>query len=642
MDPNTQPQNNQSAGQTPLPPLNDILEKTKKVLNPTIKSNPGPSLDVDPPSLPVSQTNVSVRGINNILDALLARNIITTDQYNAFKFESVNSSKPIDVVLKEHGVISDRDLTKTYAEMRGVGFIELGDLVINLEVLNKIPADTAKSSQAIVFEDSPVKVKVAMKDPLDLQKIKYLESVIGKKVEAYYAAEDDIDNIINTKYGAQIGGDVTQALEEVGENLIDINKSYQDANVSGDNENAPIIRIVNMILEYGVKNKASDIHIEPREKKVVVRFRIRGILSEGLTIPNTLLSPVIARIKILSDLKIDEKRVPQDGRFQIKSEDIVVDVRVSIMPSIYGEKIVMRLLAKTETALSLEDLGMRGIAFSRFKEALKKTQGVILVTGPTGSGKTQTLSSALKILNNVDVNIMTLEDPVEIRVDGVNQVQINPEVGLTFASGLRSFLRQDPDVIMVGEIRDSETASLAIQSALVGRLVLSTIHTNSSGGAFIRLLDMGIEPFLLSSTVNVVVGQRLVRVLCNNCKQSFEAGTDMMIELHKELDVLHEFNIYSADHQLKLHFDKNTDKVVLYKPVGCPKCNNTGYTSRTGIFEALKMSEKISAAIVSKSTIKEINDIAISEGMITMIQDGFMKALEGVTNLEEVLRVRNE
>ncbi|MFS8130898.1 MAG: GspE/PulE family protein, partial [Candidatus Dojkabacteria bacterium] len=234
------------------------------------------------------------------------------------------------------------------------------------------------------------------------------------------------------------------------------------------------------------------------------------------------------------------------------------------------------------------------------------------------------------------------EDPVEIRVDGVNQVQINPEVGLTFASGLRSFLRQDPDVIMVGEIRDSETASLAIQSALVGRLVLSTIHTNSSGGAFIRLLDMGIEPFLLSSTVNIVVGQRLVRVLCNNCKQSFEAGKDMMIEIHKELDVLKEFNIYSADHELKLHFDKNTDKVVLYKPVGCPKCNNTGYTSRTGIFEALKMSEKISAAIVTKSTIKAINDIAISEGMITMIQDGFMKALEGVTNLEEVLRVRNE
>ncbi|MFS8131133.1 MAG: GspE/PulE family protein, partial [Candidatus Dojkabacteria bacterium] len=407
MDPNSQPQNATPAGQGTLPPLDDILAKTKQVLNPSVKSDPGPSLNVDPPKVAVSQSNVSVRGVNNILDALLARNIITTDQYNAFKFESVNSNKALDDVLKEHGVISTRDLAKTYAEMRGVGYIDLGDLVINLEVLNKITAEIAKSSQAIVFEDSPVKVKVAMKDPLDLQKIKYLESIIGKKVEAYYASEDDIDNIINTKYGAQIGGDVTQALEEVGANLIDINKDYQDANVSGDNENAPIIRIVNMILEYGVKNKASDIHIEPREKKVVVRFRIRGILSEGLTIPNTLLNPVIARIKILSDLKIDEKRVPQDGRFQIKSEEIVVDVRVSIMPSIYGEKIVMRLLAKTETALSLEDLGMRGIAFSRFKEALKKTQGVILVTGPTGSGKTQTLSSALKILNNVDVNIMT-------------------------------------------------------------------------------------------------------------------------------------------------------------------------------------------------------------------------------------------
>jgi len=260
MDPNTQPQNSQSAGKAPLPPLNDILAKTKEVLN--RGNNPEPSLNVDAVNTTsVSQSSVSVRGIGKVLDALLARSVITTDQYNAFTFESVNSNKPIDQVLIEHAVTNSRDLAKTYSEMRGVAYIDLGELVINLDVLNKIPADIAKSAQAIAFEDQPVKVKVAMKDPLDLQKIKYLESVIGKKVEAYYAGEDDIDNIINTKYGAQIGGDVTQALEEVGENLIDINKNYQDANVSGDNENAPIIRIVNMILEYGVKNKASDIHI---------------------------------------------------------------------------------------------------------------------------------------------------------------------------------------------------------------------------------------------------------------------------------------------------------------------------------------------------------------------------------------------
>ncbi|MEP7103479.1 MAG: ATPase, T2SS/T4P/T4SS family [Candidatus Dojkabacteria bacterium] len=641
MNPALQDKNTQPTPPVSTAALNDILQKTKEVLGRETASEP--SVNVSPANVgAVPQSNVSVRGISNLLDALLARSIITNEQYNAFKFEAVNSNKTIDQVLIEHSTITFKELAKTYAEMRGVGYIDVADAVINLEVLNKLPADIAKSSQAVVFEDLPVKVKVAMKDPLDLQKIKYLESIIGKKIEPYYAAEDEIDNVINTKYGAQIGNDVNQALEEVGDNLIDINKSYQDANVSTDNENAPIIRIVNMILEYGVKNKASDIHIEPREKMVVVRFRVRGLLTEGLTIPKTLLNSVIARIKILSDLKIDEKRVPQDGRFQIKTEDQIVDVRVSIMPSIYGEKIVMRLLAKNESALSLEELGMRGIAFARFKEALKKTQGVILVTGPTGSGKTQTLSSALKILNNVGVNIMTLEDPVEIRVEGVNQVQVNAEVGLTFASGLRSFLRQDPDIIMVGEIRDSETASLAIQSALVGRLVLSTVHTNSSGGAFIRLLDMGIEPFLLSSTVNLVIGQRLVRVLCTNCKQSFEATPEMLGEMHKELDKLNEFNIYTPEHELKLHFDKNTNKVILYKAVGCPKCNNTGYTSRTGIFEALKMSDTISQAIVKKSTIKEINDIAISEGMITMIQDGFLKAIEGVTTLEEVLRVKNE
>lgn len=637
---NQNPQSGQqNNGSAPLSPISDILERSKKVLGQEVQ----PTVQVPAPVAPsANEPQSSIRGLTSILDALLARQKITNEQYNAFKFESINSRKSVDEVINEHGVVTPKELAKLYSEMRGISFIDIGSIVINLEVLNKIPADLSKSAGAIVFEEHPSKVKVAMKDPLDLQKIKYLESLLGKKVEAYYAASDAIDNVIDTKYGAQIGADVTQALEEVGDStLLDINQSFQENDIGGA-ENAPIIRIVNMIMDYGVKNKASDIHIEPREKRVVVRFRIRGILSEGLTIPRTLLNPVITRIKILSNLKIDERRIPQDGRFQIKSGDQIVDVRVSVMPSIYGEKIVMRLLAKSEGILSMEQVGMSGVAYSRFKEALKKTQGVILVTGPTGSGKTQTLASALKILNQPGVNIMTLEDPVEIRIEGVNHVQINPEVGLTFASGLRSFLRQDPDVIMVGEIRDSETASLAIQSALVGRLVMSTVHTNSAAGAFIRLLDMGIEPFLLSSTVNLVIGQRLIRTLCSDCKQPIEATPEMMKELHEELDLFNTFNIYTPDHKIKLHFEKTTDKVTLYKAVGCPKCNETGYSGRTGIFEALKMSEKISSAVVQKKTIKEINDIAISEGMITMVQDGYIKALEGITTLEEVLRVKNE
>lgn len=584
----------------------------------------------------------SIKGVTNILDALLTKGKITPEQFNLYKFESVNTGKPIEDIIKGHNIVTSDDIAKLKAEMRGIGFANLSDMVINVDTLNKINSDQARSNMAIVFEDMPSKVKVGMKDPLDLPKIKYIESVVGKSVEPYYASEEDIINVVENKYGAQIGKEVTEALEEVGEEtMLELNNIAYTEKSMGDLQDAPIIKIVNMILDYGVKNKASDIHIEPREKKISVRFRIRGILSEKLTIPRKLLPAVVTRIKILSNLKIDEHRVPQDGRFQIKGEKVLVDVRVSMMPGIYGEKVVMRLLEKTEGIRSLDDIGMRGAALNRFKEALKKTQGVLLVSGPTGSGKTQTLASALKILNTPEVNISTLEDPVEIRVDGVNQVQVNAEVGLTFANGLRAFLRQDPDIIMVGEIRDSETANLAIQAALVGRLVLSTIHTNSAAGSFIRLIDMGVEPFLLSSTVNVIVGQRLVRVLCE-CKQPYEADAGVVKEIHEELDSIGGFSLYDQDHNLKLKFDSNTDKITLYKAVGCPKCNESGYRSRTGIFEVLKMSEKVGKGIMSKVSIKEMQDIAISEGMITMVQDGYIKTIEGITTLEEVFRVKNE
>jgi type IV pilus assembly protein PilB len=607
--------------QNSAPPIQNSLANT----SPTGKTNPA----------------VSVKGMGSILDALLAKGIITSDQFNSFKFEAINSGKSLEDIIRNHNIISSDEIAKLKAEMRGIGFADLSNMVVNIEVLNKLNAEQARSNLAIVFEEMPNRFKVGMKDPLDLQRLKYLESLLGKSIEAFYSSEDDILNIIDTKYGAQIGKEVDEALEEVGDNTIDLNSTNFSDVGEANLEDAPIIKIVNMIMEFGVKNKASDIHIEPREKKIAVRFRIRGILTEKLTIPRKLLSPVVTRIKILSNLKIDEHRVPQDGRFQIKGAKNRVDVRVSVMPSIYGEKIVMRLLEKTEGVLSLEDLGMRGISLQRYTDALKRTQGVLLVSGPTGSGKTQSLASSLKILNTPEVNIVTLEDPVEIRVEGVNQVQVNAEVGLTFATGLRSFLRQDPDIIMVGEIRDSETAGLAIQAALVGRLVLSTIHTNSSSGAFVRLIDMGLEPFLLASTVNVIVAQRLVRVLCD-CKQPYEASPEILKELHSQLDLLNGLNVYDEDHNLKVHFDRNTDKITLYKAVGCPKCNDSGYISRTGIFEVLKMSETISRSVMRRASIKEVQDIAISEGMVTMVQDGYIKAIEGITTLEEIFRVKNE
>lgn len=584
----------------------------------------------------------SVKGISNILDAVLAKGYINPEQYNSIKFESANTNKNVETILSEQNLVSEVDIAKTYAEMQGISYIDIEELDIPIDTLNKLNVDIAKSSMAIVFEETPGYFKVAMKDAFDLQKIKFLESILRKRIQPYYTSGEQIIRVIDTKYGAQIGKEVDEALEEVGDStLLDLGSSFQDNEIGQDLDKAPIIKIVNMIMEYGLKNKASDIHIEPREKKISVRFRVRGILSEKLTIPRKLLKPLITRIKILSDLKIDEHRVPQDGRFQVKSGGNIADVRVSIMPSIYGEKIVMRLLQKSQTVFTLEQVGIRGLSLARLKEALKKTQGIILVTGPTGSGKTQTLASCLKILNTPEVNIVTLEDPVEIRVDGVNQVQVNSEVGLTFASGLRSFLRQDPDVILVGEIRDSETAALSVQAALVGRLVLSTIHTNSAAGAFVRLIDMGVEPFLLISTINLIIAQRLVRTLCD-CSEPYEATQEIMDKLHEELDPLNGFNIYDENHQLKVHFDKNTKAVTLHKAKGCPKCNNTGYIGRTGIFEALKMSENISKLIMDNAAISDINNQAIKEGMLSMVQDGFIKALEGTTTFEEVLRVRNE
>lgn len=582
----------------------------------------------------------SVKGLANLLDALLSKELITVDQYNSIKFESVSSNKSFEDIVIEQGLVGPKEIVRVQAEMKGLEFVDLRDLDIPIETLNLIPSSVANTSIAVAYESNPYKVKVAMKDPLDLQKIKYLESLIGKKIDAVYAYEDEIRNIIDTKYGAQLDKELGEALEEVGGNLIDL-KNYGENEITDDQNSAPIIKIVNMVLDYGIKNKASDIHIEPREKKVVVRFRIRGILYEKLSIPRQLLPSIITRIKILSGLKIDEHRIPQDGRFQAKSQERIIDLRVSVMPSIYGEKVVMRLLEKTQGIMSLEELGLSGVSLQRIKESLKKTQGIILVTGPTGSGKTQTLASCQKILNSPDVNILTLEDPVEIRIDGVTQVQVNPEVGLTFATGLRSFLRQDPDVIMVGEIRDSETASLAVQSALVGRLVLSTVHTNSAAGAFIRLMDMGVESFLLSSTVNLLLGQRLVRVLCE-CKESYTAPEEMVKEIHTELDSLGEFKILDENQREILTFNKESNNMTLYKPVGCPKCGGSGFISRTGIFEALKMSENIGRAILDKATIGDIQNIAIKEGMIRMVQDGYIKALQGVTTLEEILRVKNE
>lgn len=582
-----------------------------------------------PDSAATSPTPSTNTFSNNIIDILYQKGKINYEQLKELKFEAVSNRKSPEILMVEKGMVTEDEIVKLKAEIYGVEFVDLYNLSVPQDVVSKIPKDVALKNQAIVFEISGRYVKVAMMDPLDLQKIKFLSTLVGKEIKPYFATSSGIAHIIDTTYGAQVGDEVQEALEEV-EDIVTIKSHDTDI---GEISNAPVSRIVSMMLEYGAKYKSSDIHVEPRDNKLSVRFRINGLMEEKLVLPRKLAPSIVSRIKILADLKIDEHRVPQDGRFQIKVDDTPIDIRVSVIPTIYGEKIVMRLLEKGGGVLTVDKIGMRGGAYKTYLDMLNKTQGIILITGPTGSGKTQTLASSLQYINKPDLNIITLEDPVEIRIEGVNQVQVNPEVGLTFAKGLRAFLRQDPDIIMVGEIRDKETAELAIQASLTGHLVLSTLHTNSAAGALPRLLDMGIPSYLLASTINVIVGQRLIRTLSDKCKESYEAPQELVSELQQVLGGVQGFDIFKVTGK--------EDKVELYKPSESQECDEKGYSGRMGIFEVMTVSENIGQLIMAHKSAGDIQKQAIAEGMVTMVQDGFMKALEGHTTIEEVLRVQN-
>ncbi|HLD03536.1 MAG TPA: ATPase, T2SS/T4P/T4SS family [Candidatus Dojkabacteria bacterium] len=583
-------------------------------------------------AMPLDTSNLSPVLAGNIADKLFEKGVIDGEQLKKIKFEALNTGQPVEEIILNGNYVSSEKLTEAKADFFHMPFISVSKINIPIEVLNKISPENAKKYSAVSFEEGPTTVKVAMVDPMNIEKVRFLSRLIGKNVEPYFADPASIKAIIETKYGAQIGSEVTAALADVGE-VVDVTGNIANMEqLQGDIANAPVARIINMILEYAVKYKASDVHIEPRETKLIVRNRINGVLYEKLTLPSKLASPVISRIKILSNLKIDEHRVPQDGRFQIKVDTVFVDLRVSVMPSVYGEKVVIRLLEKGGGTLSLDKTGLRGRAYQQFLDGLKKTQGIIFVTGPTGSGKTVTLASCLKIINKPEVNIMTIEDPVEIRIDGITQVQVNTDVGLTFAKGLRSFLRQDPDIIMVGEIRDTETAELAVQAALTGHLVLCTLHTNSAATAIPRLIDMSVEPFLIASTINLAAAQRLTRKICEDCKKGYYATEG---EIEKFNEILGKVSGFSMQTLL----EKNQGKIILYKGAGCPQCGDSGYKGRIGIFESFNISPTLSAMIISRESAQNIEAQAIKEGMITMIQDGFIKALEGTTTLEEVLRV---
>jgi len=573
---------------------------------------------------------MKVQAQQGIEDILHQKGLLTADQLSAVKFESINTGKPVEKILLERQYVEPVEITKARGEIFNIPFIQVSSRIIPPEILDYVPEPVARKYKLIPFKEEKGELSVAMTDPLDLQVIEFLEKRAGLKVVPYVAEESDVLQTIESQYGKSIGTEVSAALEEVGAGTTKIEEQIKDINKAEQTiRDAPVARIVSAILEYAVKSRSSDIHIEPQEDRSRVRYRIDGILQERLSLPKNVHSSVVARIKILSNLKIDERRVPQDGRFKVQIGDTKTDLRVSTLPTIFGEKVVIRLLKEQSRVLDLPDLGLRGTSLKRVQEAISLPDGIILVTGPTGSGKTVTLATCLSKVNIAGVNIVTLEDPVEVRVAGVNQVQINPQAGLTFASGLRSILRQDPDIVMVGEIRDEETAHLAIHAALTGHLVLSTLHTNSAAGAIPRLIDMEAEPFLIGSTVSIVVAQRLVRRICEDCKEEYEAPAKIEEEIKQSLG-----KVYPSD--------KIKGKLKLYRGKGCDRCDQSGYSGRIGIFEVLKMSESVRRMTLERETEAVISEEAIKEGMFTLVQDGYLKVIEGITSVEEVMRVAQD
>jgi type IV pilus assembly protein PilB len=597
---------------------------------------------------------------SSLLKYFQTKGLISEENARAVLVERSRSPKTEEAILRESKFVTDEDIAKAKSEMFGIPYVNLKDMEVQESIVSEVNIDALQRYRAVPFERGKDYVKIAMQDPFDVQATQALQRKYpeGTRIEVNITTEEGIKSVLERRIGEVMSTEVTEALEDVEMPVTEIS---EDPNLlSGTNlTNAPVARIVNAILQYAAISKASDIHIEPMEKRLRVRFRINGVMTERLALPKDLGPAVVSRVKILSNLKIDEKRLPQDGRFPIKVNGTKIDIRVSIMPTIYGEKGVLRLLESETAGITLESTGLRGNGYKIFMDTLDVTNGIVLVTGPTGSGKTRTLACALMKVNDPKVNIISLENPVEIRVPGVTQVQINPDAGLTFASGLRSVLRQDPDIVMVGEIRDQETAELAVQASLTGHLVLSTLHTNSAAAAIPRLLDMGIEPYLLSSTIRTVVAQRLPRKVCKDCAEAYPAAKEVLDNINQVMGTFKGFNL--VEYLKRVGVSKNAEGelqnkvfktpeigpdgqpvIYLYRGKGCEKCGGSGYAGRIGIFEVLSVNDKISRMMMESVSDKDIEKIALENGMLTMTQDGYLKALEGITTLEEVLRVSKE
>lgn len=569
---------------------------------------------------------------------LLDAGLVTKAQFEVALKKAEKTKQRVGDVLVSEGLITQEELIKLEAYILGTPFVNLEKEIIEPKVLKIIPESIARSHNIVAFRKKGNDLEVAMLDPEDLRTVEFIKKKEpGLKILPRLTTPESIKNVLR-QYQKTLEAEFGEIIrKEAG-----IIKPIKEEEIVEEKEELkkiaeelPVIRIVDTLMKHAILERASDIHIEPLEKEVVVRYRIDGILHDAMTLPKAASSGIVARIKVLSNLKLDEHRLPQDGRFKVETEEYRYSIRVSILPVFDGEKIVMRLLPETARALTLESLGLRGEDLERVQDSLRKPVGMILITGPTGCGKTTTLYSMLEILNIPGVNISTIEDPIEYRMPRVNQTQVRPKIGLTFANGLRALVRQDPDIIMVGEIRDNETAGLAINAALTGHLVLSTLHTTDAAGAIPRLIDMQAEPFLISSTLNILLAQRLVRRLCKE-KEEYTVKESELKNLKKYCDLDQITKILRED---KLMKENQTLKdIPFYRPKATKECPE-GYTGRIGIFEVLPVTETIKELIVKRATSYQITDRAQKEGMRTMIEDGFVKAAQGITSIDEVLRV---
>ncbi len=558
------------------------------------------------------------------LNALVSREILTP----LFTQAQQGGTQLSDLLLSQQ-VLSEKVLVEVQSKMFGFPYVDLSKIEILEQTLHIIPEQIARKASVIAFAKKGNDLSIAMTNPEDLQTLDFLRKKTNLNLDVHIATSSDIKTILH-QYEKTLKAEFGDLLhdEEQGESLAEIA------------EDLPIVRIVDTLVKHAILQGASDIHIEPLEKSVIVRYRVDGILRQAMSLPKNTLSGIVARIKVLANLKLDEHRLPQDGRFKMETDEYKISFRVSILPVFDGEKVVMRLLDEGSQGLTLEKMGLFGGALEVIHREINKPNGMILVTGPTGSGKTTTLYTVLDILNQPEVNISTVEDPVEYRMENVNQTQVHAKIGMTFAAGLRSLLRQDPDMIMVGEIRDKETLEIAIHAAMTGHLVLSTLHTNSAAGAIPRMVDMGAEPFLIASTTNMVIGQRLVRKICDECRQEYKLTP-------KELQTLR--GSYDMDSLLAtmirlgaVQEGQTWTELGLYKAVGCGECGNLGYKGRRGIYEVFEVEETVEKLIVENATSDALEKAARQMGMITMVEDGFFKALGGVTTVEEILRVTKE